>query len=39
MKKTDFISEYQAKDMLADCTELLKLLVSIIKKSKKSIKN
>lgn len=34
MQATDYLTEKEANSMLADCTELEKLLVSIIKKLK-----
>ena len=40
LRDTNFITEQQANSMLTDCTELIKLLMTIIKTSKgKTIKN
>jgi four helix bundle protein len=36
LKETDFISENQFESINADCTELIKLLTSIIKTTKKN---
>ncbi|MDX9865182.1 MAG: four helix bundle protein [Anaerolineaceae bacterium] len=36
LKETDFISESQFESINADCTELIKLLTSIIKTTKKN---
>ena len=35
LKETDYLSEAEAKSILTDCVEIEKLLVSIIKTSKK----
>ena len=40
LRDTNFITEQQANSMLTDCTELIKLLMTIIKTSQgKTIKN
>ena len=36
LRDSDYISSSQAESMLADCVELLKLLTSIVKKSKEN---
>ena len=37
LKETDYISESQFESINADCTELIKLLISIIKTTKKNL--
>ena len=36
LRDSDYISSSQAESMLADCVELLKILTSIVKKSKEN---
>lgn len=38
LERTDYINKTQAESMLKDCTELIKILVSITKTTKKNIR-
>ena len=39
LRDSQYITEQQAESMLTDCVELIKLLMSIIKTSQKSLKD